>query len=92
MRVPVVPCWTATDRCCLYFFCLVVALRLILTLLETDDALWTKRANYSVTGAGGNPRSFSVVTHSSWCPVEFGQVPICGPKGYISHNLLLLLL
>lgn len=26
----------------------------------------------------GNPRSFSVVTHNSWCPVEFGQVPICG--------------
>lgn len=45
--------------------------------------------NYSVNGVEGNPRSFSVVTHSSWCPVEFGQVPICGRED-ISHNLLLL--
>lgn len=31
-----------------------------------------KRSSYSVNGVGGNPRSFSLVTHSSWCPVEFG--------------------
>lgn len=31
-----------------------------------------KRSSYSVNGVGGNPRSFSLVTHGSWCPVEFG--------------------
>lgn len=62
--------------------CIFVALSPILTLLEIDDTCWMwasqDRANYSVNGVRGNPRSFSMVTHSSWCPVEFGQVPICG--------------
>ncbi len=73
--------------------CIFVALSPILTLLEIDDTCWMwasqDRANYSVNGVRGNPRSFSMVTHSSWCPVEFGQVPICGRED-ISQNLLLL--
>lgn len=58
---------------------------------DIDSTCWMwasqKWANYFVNGVKGNPRSFSIVTHSSWCPVEFGQVPICGQED-ICHNLI----
>lgn len=53
-------CLYSNDIEFLFFF----GLSLILTLLEIDDTCWMwaseKRANYSVNGAEGNPRSFSV--------------------------------
>lgn len=75
-----------------YFWCRAVTHPEVL-LFDTEDSCWMwaslKWAKYSVNGIRGNPRSFCMVTHNSWCHVEFGQVPIWGRED-ISHTLLLL--
>lgn len=50
-----------------------IQFRAFLKLLKTLAGCGPQR-----TETGKAPGSFSVVSHSSWCPVEFGPAPIYG--------------